>query len=323
MNWVAQVLGLVQEGGGDYKPCIFTDGSYLERANGMAAVFNTDKLTKISAGSMVIMHEGPDWRNFPTIVVEFDDGQAIGAGSAYSMEFLALTAALQLQEHGLRGAGIGCDAASVVSMVKDREIKLLKPDCTHRVLLQSMRKSINMGAPEPRWIPSHPERRIPNRDLWQTDDWGNHWADRGASGDYQAFVDENVEPAWIRTSAKYLLTKAIREDEWYIGDAQGDPVALNGIMNAIEAARLDKYLIERDRSRDGPIRWADSTITLAAEVFNGQKATVARAGQFSRIIFNKHWHGGNRMKTPIQVQKKQWKMRGVICAVAMTHKIIG
>ena len=128
------------------------------------------------------------------------------------------------------------------------------------------------------------------------DDWGNHWADRGASGDIGAFQAEQVAPEWIRTKASHILRNAVRDGEWYIGDAQGTPIAINGIMDWLHDHRFNSYTVHRDSVRDGPPRWVDSTTILAAKVYNGAKPSVAKAAQTSRIIFNKHWHGGNRAK---------------------------
>jgi uncharacterized OB-fold protein len=47
--------------------------------------------------------------------------------------------------------------------------------------------------------------------------------------------------------------------------------------------------------RDGPPKWLDGTPQLAATIFNNDKS-VSTAAQSCRIIFDKHWHGGNRGK---------------------------
>ena len=57
-----------------------------------------------------------------------------------------------------------------------------------------MDKSIKKGCPLPRHVPGHPEKRKPNRDHWLADDWGNHIADRSAAGDFNALVQDGLEP---------------------------------------------------------------------------------------------------------------------------------
>jgi Fe-S-cluster-containing hydrogenase component 2 len=59
---------------------------------------------------------------------------------------------------------------------------------------------------------------------------------------------------------------------------------------------LERYVVQRDRLGVGEPKWEDNTIGLAAEVYNGSRKSVSRYAHTARIIWDKHWHGGNRSK---------------------------
>ena len=75
---------------------IYTDGSYKTTAS-VPAVFNPG-LTKTKASASIVITSGTrDWKRHTVYVIHISDGHTIQAGSAYTMEFIALAAALKLQ----------------------------------------------------------------------------------------------------------------------------------------------------------------------------------------------------------------------------------
>ena len=82
----------------------------------------------------------------------------------------------------------------------------------------------------------------------------------------------------------------------YYGDASGRPVALYGIMDHVHRLRLERDIGQRDQLRTGEPKWLDNTIDFAATVFNDGSKAVGRHAHTSRLIWDKHWHGGNRAK---------------------------
>ena len=71
---------------------------------------------------------------------------------------------------------------------------------------------------------------------------------------------------------------------------------MGSLMDTVYRTRLHTYSEHRDMTRDGPPKWLDGTPQLAATVFNNSDKSVSTAAQSCRIIFDKHWHGGNRGK---------------------------
>ena len=80
----------------------------------------------------------------------------IDTRSAYTMEYLALTVATQLQQH-TKGTEIFSDIQAVVEVVRNWQEHLCKTDCSHRMLLQAIDMAVKNGTSVARWIPSHAE----------------------------------------------------------------------------------------------------------------------------------------------------------------------
>ena len=302
-DWATQVVDWIAKAPAGFVPCIHTDGSYNEGSLSLASIFDDAHKTISATAGLIIMHDGPDWRDFPTCAIHIKDGDKIQARSAYSMEFIALAAALRLQELGISTTPVCTDAAAVVRTIRNRHRHLLKPDCSHRVLLQSINRSIENGSSIPKWVRGHPEKRQPDKNQWNVEECGNHMADRVAANCPNSV--RNVcrgnsrlqhAPVWITIEAADLHKDCIRDGDYYWGDASGAPACLNGLLDTVYHRRLQEYLTHRDANRDGPARWLDGTYRLAAAVFNGKDRNIATVAQSSRIIYNKHWHGGNRAK---------------------------
>ena len=300
--WVEQTRQWVDSAPQGFIPCIHTDGSYNEGNSTMEAIFNDSHKRITASAGLVIMHDGPDWRRFPQLVLHLKDGASIDTRSAYTMEYIALAAALRLQEHGISVAPVSTDAKAVLRTIHNRKQHLLKPDCTHRVLLQSIDRSLQIGARMPVWTRGHPEKREPDRTKWTVQECGNHLADRAAAhnrGQFLSFSrttdgEQVAEPTWITVHCMDIVSDCVREGDIYWGDSLGKPVCLNGLMDTIYCTRLHSYLTNRDLLRNGLPRWLDGTPRLAATIFNGTDKSVSTAAQTCRIIFDKNWHGGNR-----------------------------
>ena len=111
---------------------------------------------------MVIVHDGADWKERPALSLRITDGDMINTRSAYTMEYLALALATQIQRH-IKGSGIYSDSQAVVKVIRKRQEHLGKRDCSQRVLLQAIDTAVRNGASEASWIPSHAERREKRR----------------------------------------------------------------------------------------------------------------------------------------------------------------
>ena len=264
-QWVEQALQWVATAPPGFTPCIHTDGSYNEANSPIEAIFSdAHKRIQASAG-LVIMHNGPDWRDYPQLVLHLQNGSGIDAKSAYTMEYLALAAALRLQEHGLSAAPVSSDAKAVIRTINNRHHHLLNPDCTHRVVLQSIDRSLRSGAIMPVWTRGHPEKREPDTTKWTLNECGNHLADRAAGnnrGQFRTFTripTQTYEPTWITVNCSDIIQDCVREGDVYWGDSAGRPSCLNGLMDTVYRTRLHTYSEHRDMTRDGPQKWLDGT----------------------------------------------------------------
>ena len=295
-NWVQQALHFCDEQGPDYKPRIYTDGSYTERDHDIHSVFDTDAVTKTASAGIAIVHDGEDWQDRPIYAIHVDHGADVGTRSAYTMEYLALAMAMRMQSDTLRATAVCTDSMAVLKRLRNSQTRLGQADESHRMLLQSINTSLMDGATMPQWVPSHPERRKKDQLTWTRDDWGNHIADKIAGNAKRALRSLHDNVRWVRISAIDVINSLPRADEHYFGDVHGRPIALFGLLDHVHRIRLDRYLTARDNQREGPPKWTDNTVTFAASVFNDSKCSVGQHAHAARIIWDKHWHGRNRAK---------------------------
>ena len=69
--------------------------------------------------------------------------------------------------------------------------------------------------------------------------------------------------------------------------------------------RWQHYLDHRDQKRRGEAKWTDNTLQFAAEVYNGGLPVVGRYAHTARVIYDKHWDGRNRTKSPMLTAEEQ------------------
>jgi Ulp1 family protease len=294
--WLQQAAQFCQEQGPEYKPRIYTDGSYMERDHDIHSVFDSDAITKTAAAGIAIIHDGPDWRDRPIYAIHVDHGADIGVRSAYTMEYLALAIAMRLQTPSMRASAVCTDSMAVLKRLRNGHTRLGRADESHRLLLQSIKSSLDCGATMPQWVPSHPERRKKDKATWTLDDWGNHIADNIAGNARRSLSSIHANIQWTRISAIDVINSLPRSDELYFGDINGRPTALYGLMDHVHRLRLERYLSTRDSQRGSVPKWMDNTITFAAAVFNAQHGTPGQYAHTARVIWDKHWHGRNRAK---------------------------
>ena len=294
-DWVNRAMAFCIAQGPTYRPRFYTDGAYKEQSHDMHSVFDTEAVHRKSAAGVVIIHDGADWRERPIHALYIGRGADADAPSAFTMEYLALAAAMRMQCDDLRGTATCTDCSSVMKLVQNRRVHLGRADTSHHMLLQSINTSIGLGAVVPKWVPSHAERRNRDRTRWSMNDWGNWLADKVAGNQRNQLDIIALNYDWHETTARHILRTMPRARELYYGDAGGSPIALYGLMEHVHRTRLDRYLAQRDYLRGSP-KWLDNTMRFAATVFNEKRKSVSRYAHTARIIWDKHWHGGNRQK---------------------------
>ena len=178
----------------------YTDGSHTPLP-GISNYFRPDTSNANATCSIIIKDDTPDWKAKPVIAIHIDRGDEIGADAAYTMEFLALAASLQvtvLSEGRLHATG--SDAKSVLDLIPGRRQRLQQVFKDHHFLLQCIDNSLYRGAPMPYKVPSHVEKDKTKKDAqgrlgvnWTNDEWGNWIADRVAAKDTKALQLQGIK----------------------------------------------------------------------------------------------------------------------------------
>ena len=216
-KWLQKAVDFCKSQQTDYIARIYTDGSYDESQFDLHSIFDTNAVRHHASASVVIVHDGPDWTERPALCLRITDGDMINTRSAYTMEYLALALATQIQQH-TKGSGIYSDSQAVVKVIRKRQEHLGKRDCSHRVLLQAIDTAVRNGACEASWIPSHAERREKRRRYWTLDEWGNHLAYNVADGNEDAVTSIHPNIRWTTVSALTALASLPSKGELYIDD---------------------------------------------------------------------------------------------------------
>ena len=180
-RWLQRGVEFCKSQPADYLPRIFTDGTYDEAEHDLHSLFDATAVRRHAAASVVIVHDGADWKDRPAFSIRITDGDTIDTRSAYKLEYLALALATQIQQHS-KETGIYSDSQAVVKIIWKRREHLNKRDCSHRILLQAIDTAVRNGACEANWVPCHAERREKRRKNWTRDEWGNHLAEKVADG---------------------------------------------------------------------------------------------------------------------------------------------
>ena len=97
--WLLRAVDFCKAQPEDYLPRIYSDGTYDERENELHSVFDATAIRRHAAASVVIVHDGTDWMEKPALSIRITDGELIDTRSAYTMEYLALALAAQVQQH--------------------------------------------------------------------------------------------------------------------------------------------------------------------------------------------------------------------------------
>jgi hypothetical protein len=258
-GWIREANEFVRKQPADYKPRIYTDGSYKEFGHDIHTVFEEEAVRKAARAGIVILHDGPEWKTRPIFALHIKEGEEIGARSAYTMEYLAIAAAHRLQ-NDFKATAVCSDSLAVVKTIRNREHPLKQAGGNHRVFLQSIDTGIKYGKVTPQWIQSHVERRKKDRSTWSMDEWGNHIADRTAENRANIVGVHDVQVKTI--TAREIMCDIPQAGELYIGDARGNPTALNGVMDHIHSIRFERYIAKRDQVRQGGPKWYDNTVRL-------------------------------------------------------------
>jgi hypothetical protein len=178
---------------------------------------------------------------------------------------------------------------------------------TQRNLLRSLSKKENLVLLQlgmvdtehidKNWIPGHPERTVPDRNLWTKHMWGNHMADATAAEDLKE-EEWGVQCEHTAVSVRDVLQAMAREPRWMWVDNMGTPIT-SSIPKDIRKKRFEKYLKDRDgyRAQRGaePI-WEGTKTEFSAIQYELTTQPRGEKARRVRVIWDKGWHGGNIAK---------------------------
>ena len=290
---------------------IFTDGSYSVAASVediFRSEFGAQLLQRTYATAAIVI--GPidnTWRTSNKLTtVHITGGNKIGATSAFPMELLAIIASLQLATF---------TQSPVTEIVTDslascHRVRRMQNDIHATPKYTSLTQPLAVFASRfpgtVRWTKAHPERRNSMSMNWSRDDCLNHIADKTADNsiDY-AFSDDmgpaSYPPISIMVTASEVLDGLQRPGMWRLTSTDGSTPLLTGLQDAFNEHRLRKYTADRDEYRASsavprPPKWQHSTPIFAAQIFAQPNATLSTASLNVKLIWDKHWHGGNQTK---------------------------
>ena len=296
---------------------IYTDGSWASKAS-IQAIFRPQETDTLSSASIILKDESPQWKTHPVYIIHIHDGAALQAQSAYTMEFVALAAALKIQQSGCTTMPIGSDANSIITLLPHRHHRLKQCMSNNAIPLQCADNCLHNGCPMPVHVESHPERRKPgDKSDWTNSDWGNFIADRAAALDYTTLHSLGIDTRTIHVPAKDIYNGLLQDNQWYIGYANGDPVLPHGLAHHIEELDFKKYLQDRDNhrtNRSEPPFWTNNSLRYTCNVFRTSSTPMSSLPPLCRLIYDKHWHGRNRRKDDaLSSQEQEETGKCILC----------
>jgi hypothetical protein len=157
-----------------------------------------------------------------------------------------------------------------------------------------------------RWTKGHPEGVDKDADNWSTEMWGNHLADRSAAGTFLGDMNYQYDgldsnllfiQSFPTLDALDLSSRLAIGGSWLLGNSRGQ-LRTESIMEAVQSSRLQQYITTRDSYRTARgvnPKWHRFDIRLAAEIWQMKTQHHSRTLR-NRLLFDKHWHGGNKIK---------------------------
>ena len=298
-HWARWMLEAQRTSSSYSHPRLYTDGAYSSTCS-VLATFRSQHTCRRSAASIILKDDSSNWKRKPIYVLHIKDGNGIHAESAYTMEYIALAAAMKLQSMGCTSTPVGSDANSIITMLPHRRLRLRQVCHDHSLPLQCIDDAIYNGSPLPEYVESHPERRKPgNKEDWTAEDWGNYIADRAAAADYETLRECGLRIQVLEVPATTIYNDLRTPDQWYIGQEDGTPAPPSGVLAQLQDKRFTKYIQDRDKDRakrQDVAYWHDNSLKFVARVFQLYKAPSATLAAKCRLIYDKHWHGRNRQK---------------------------
>ena len=306
VNWLPEELLTNLQILGPFE--IFSDGSWVSKGDPWKHIMGNSPEYAGTIG-LTFVSTLEDWKDRPIYTLQLVNGEGLLAISAYTMELLGILIALSILAHFQMTTKISSDCEAAVKSVNNlRESrKVIRAKARDASLLTMAAKLLGSQNTEVVWIKGHPEKSHPDADEWTKDMWGNHLADRTAAGIFFGQVEyqyQNLYSNLLSITAlpildvKELSSRLAPMNFWYFGTDEGQLVSTS-ITDAVQKNRATRYLQKRDgfrAERELPLQWQDYDLTLTATIWQMKKNKQTRTLR-NRLIFDKHWHSGNRAKS--------------------------
>jgi hypothetical protein len=270
---------------------IYTDGSWKDSSSLLERA--TDVVRRVEVGAGLVAYRA----NEPPRAVRITSTRGCEYDSAYSVELLALTAAIVARGCAGDQLSISSDCQSAIRTCLGASRGQAKAVArTSDGYTKGLR---GFKALCVRKVKAHPERRNGNRATWSQDDRGIYAADRVADNSPDAInfvtIEDNEVLDWLARLGPVSLRKR--------------GVVLTRDVSKMEQERVTKgYLLRQDEYRavlraervaageSGDTkrpRWVGTTVQLPGRI---AKAAAVGTGQACRLVFDKRWIGSNNMK---------------------------
>jgi hypothetical protein len=314
--WLSEwVLNNAQE----LRECdMFTDGACTRHSSLASRLFNDD--SSATSGSVVMIDRGS--KNEHGFMLHITDGESAGVCSAPAMELLAAAAACTIRDilykaqHG-QPIHIFSDSRGTVLRLQDCGRSALRRLVSKRngALLYSLFRKRRGNIGTTHHVYSHPERRK-SREQFTPIEYGNMLAHEAAS----PLAPTRVFPGFARfsISAEALLRDLLCPGQWYIGNSAGTPL-LTPASDLMTSELTADYLRQRDDLRQSatpprPPFWATASLRYAAKQFDcSTRRTFAQQTRITKLIYDKYFHGENRVKGCNIPERKEELISCTLC----------
>ena len=280
---------------------LYTDGSWKRVTPTFDTIFYRENHAVTHASSAIVLKSNsPLWKDAPTYAIRLISDDTCRADSAFPMELLGIAGAARLATKSPVKISIKTDCLSA-KLILDQPHKMRKHVYKPQVqLLRAILGDMNRsGANKPSIIQVH-SHKGDHIDIseWTDDIWGNEIADRVAAGDTDFCQQHNIH--YITIHVNTLLAVLPHYLSWYLHDNSTNTLLMDRPKHIADQQRFNSYIQKRDdyrTARGEQPKWAESTIRYASKIHFHSKMSLQSRAAAQRIVYDKGWHGGNRVKS--------------------------
>ena len=226
--------------------------------------------------------------------IHITGGEKLGLTNAYEMETLALATAVYCRDNRRGSATIFSDCKSAI-----KEATNMKGKKARRAGNMDMAVLWNIfsnmtGPLNAKHVRAHPERRT-SPEKYSLDERGNVFADKIAGGDVDAVMRCD---SILTMEAVELMECLTLAGHWVVTDHQGTP-QLKKPQKLVCEDKQNKYLGTRDEyrhSRGASGKWSTLQLRGINKLYARFTTLYASRARVTKLVYDKYWHGGNRVK---------------------------